>query len=186
MYYAGSPRPPPRLRVPRAVTRPKTIPDFYRASTYCAEESVGFLMKRIVVSAVQQVDRRLQTLGLTNAQWGPLLRLHTAGPCTVAELSRWLFVDAGAMTRMLDRLEQKQLCRRVRSSADRRVVQVELTPEGEAAVAGVPPVLAEVMNEHLAGFTRAEWQTLKALLHRVVANGDALREAAADSGREAA
>jgi DNA-binding MarR family transcriptional regulator len=92
-------------------------------------------------------------------------------------LARWHQVDAGAMTRLLDRLEKKQLCRRVRSTEDRRVVQVELTSEGSAAIAGVPAVLAEVMNLHLAGFSKDEWQTLKSLLQRVAATGEALRDA---------
>ena len=54
--------------------------DFYEANNYCAEESVGYLMKRIGQSIVHQVDRRLDLHGLTSAQWGPLLRLRKAGP----------------------------------------------------------------------------------------------------------
>ncbi|MGE0312934.1 MAG: MarR family winged helix-turn-helix transcriptional regulator [Lautropia sp.] len=150
--------------------------DFYSPSTYCAEESVGYVMKRVMLSIVHQVDKRLGAHDLTSAQWGPLLRLRTVGPSTVADLARWVQVDAGAMTRLLDRLERKGLCRRVRSTDDRRVVQVELTAEGEAAIEHVPAALAEVMNLHLAGFSRREWQTLKALLGRMADNGDALRE----------
>ncbi|MEO5733934.1 MAG: MarR family transcriptional regulator, partial [Rubrivivax sp.] len=67
------------------------------------------------------------------------------------------------------------LCRRVRSTADRRVVQVELTDEGRGAVAAVPAVLADVMNAHLAGFTAAEHQQLLGLLKRIAANNEALR-----------
>jgi DNA-binding MarR family transcriptional regulator len=98
----------------------------------------------------------------------------------VAELARRMFIDAGAMTRMLDRLEKKQLCKRVRSTDDRRVVQVELTPQGAEAITEVPAVLADVLNAHLAGFSKTEWQALKGYLQRLVDNGEALR--AADSG----
>src|SRR5439155_20019978 len=115
-----------------AVTRSAAPADFYRAAGYCAEESVAYLMKRIMLSIVSQADKRLDEHGLTSAQWGPLMRLQTVGGAsTVAELARWLNVDAGAMTRLLDRLEKKNLCKRVRSTEDRRVVQVELTPEGQ-------------------------------------------------------
>jgi DNA-binding MarR family transcriptional regulator len=151
--------------------------DFYRPAGYCAEESVGYLMKRIMWSIVNQADKRLVEHGLTSAQWGPLMRLKTSGGSTVAELARWLNADAGAMTRLLDRLEKKGLCKRVRSTEDRRVVRVELTPEGEAAITEVPAVLAEVMNAHLAGFSKTEWQALKTYLQRMVETGDALREA---------
>jgi DNA-binding MarR family transcriptional regulator len=158
------------------VTRTAKPADFYRSATYCAEDSVGYLMKRIMLSIVYQADKRLDAHGLTSAQWGPLLRLRTAGPCTVVELARWLQVDAGAMTRLLDRLEKKELCKRVRSTEDRRIVQVELTPQGEAAIKEVPAVLSEVMNAHLAGFSKTEWTALKTYLRRMVETGDALRE----------
>lgn len=152
--------------------------DFYRSASYCAEDSVGYLMKRIMLSIVSQADKRLEAHGLTSAQWGPMLRLRNSGPSTVVELSRWLQVDAGAMTRLLDRLEKKGLCKRVRSTEDRRVVMVELTPEGEAASAKVPAVLAEVMNAHLAGFSKTEWLALKSYLRRMLETGEALRDAA--------
>ncbi len=147
----------------------------YRADTCFAEPSVGLLMKRIAGSIVAHVDQRLDVHGLTSAQWGPLLRLRNVGPSTVVELARWQQVDPGAMTRLLDRLEKKQLCKRVRSSTDRRVVQVELTPAGETAIAQVPEVLVTVLNAHLAGFSRAEWTTLKILLQRMDANAESLR-----------
>ena len=171
-----TPRLAPAL-LTHTVNRSDAPPTFYLPGTYCAEQSVGYLMKRVTASVIQQADRRLHVHGLTSAQWGPLMRLRAAGPCTVAELARWLLMDAGAMTRLLDRLEKKSLCRRVRSTADRRVVQIELTPEGECAIAEVPAVLADVMNAHLAGFSQAEWQTLIGLLQRMVSTGEVLREA---------
>lgn len=152
--------------------------DFYCGATYRAEDSVGYMMRRIVASIIQQADRRLGEHGLTSAQWGPLFKIKHAESATVAELARWLQVDAGSMTRLLDRLEKKGLCKRVRSTEDRRVVQVELTPEGEAAIVEVPAVLSDVLNAHLAGFSEAEWQTLRGYLRRMLESGEALREAA--------
>ncbi len=153
-------------------------PPFYKASNYDPEQSVGFLMKRVLLSIVYQVDQRLQVHGLTSAQWGPLMRIQASGRCTVVELARWQNVDPGAMTRLLDRLEKKGLCRRVRSSTDRRVVNVELTTDGEASIAGVPAVLSDVLNAHLDGFSATEFQALKRSLGRMVASGDALRQPA--------
>lgn len=158
------------------MTRSPAPADFYQPASYCAEESVGYMMKHIMMSIVFQADKRLDAHGLTSAQWGPLMRLRTTGGSTVAELARWLNVDAGAMTRLLDRLEKKSLCKRVRSTEDRRVVQVELTAVGAAAIAEVPAVLAEVLNGHLAGFSKTEWQALRTYLLRMLENGEAMRE----------
>src|SRR5450755_994061 len=130
---------------------------FYRAEGYCTEESVGFLMKRVLMSIAQAADKRLEPQGITQAQWGPLFVLRSRRASTVAELARELQTDPGAMTRLLDRLESKGFCRRERSTDDRRVVHLELTPEGEAAADRVPVELSEVLNEHLAGFSKTEW-----------------------------
>ena len=157
--------------------RSTASPGFYDGAAYRTEDSVGYLMKRIVSSIVAQADRHLVAHDLTSAQWGPLLLLKKVGTCPVAELARGMVMDAGAMTRLLDRLEKKQLCKRVRSCDDRRVVQVELTAQGEAAIAEVPAVLADILNAHLAGFSKTEWLALRGYLQRMLDNGEALRGA---------
>jgi len=40
----------------------------------------------------------------------------------------------------------------------------------------VPPALAAVLNAHLAGFTREEWETLKHLLRRMLVNAEGMRD----------
>ncbi len=149
--------------------------DFYKPDTYTQEASVGALMKGVIGSITHQVDRRLVEHDLTHAQWVPLYKLAHGECGTVAELARTLQSDPGAMTRALDRLEAKGLVARVRSSEDRRVVNLELTDAGREVAAVVPAVLAEVLNLHLAGFTEAEWRSLLGMLQRMRANGDALR-----------
>jgi DNA-binding MarR family transcriptional regulator len=155
---------------------PKTAPataHFYEPLGYCADENVGWLMKRALISIAQAADKRLEPKGITHAQWAALFMLQRCRASTVAELARETQSDPGAMTRLLDRLEAKGFCRRQRSTEDRRVVRVELTPEGEVAAQEVPAVLAQVLNEHLAGFSKTEWSQLKDMLKRMVTNGDA-------------
>ena len=159
-------------RTPATAAAPETA-SFYKPVGYCADESVGWLMKRALMSVAQAADRRLEPKGITHSQWAALFMLQSGRATTVAELARETERDPGAMTRLLDRLEAKGFCRRERSTDDRRVVRVELTPEGEIAAREVPIVLAQVLNEHLAGFSRAEWSQLKDMLRRMVANGEA-------------
>jgi DNA-binding MarR family transcriptional regulator len=157
------------------MTRPA---DFYRANEYSADESVGYMLRRLMTSIRSQIDQRLEPHGLTHAQWEPLYKLKKCQASTVAELARELQSDPGATTRLLDRLEAKGLCKRVRSTEDRRVVNLELTPEGEASADRIPAALAEAMNAHLAGFSKTEWQALLGYLRRMMANADALRDEA--------
>ena len=149
--------------------------DFYSAEGYTQEESVGAVLKGVIASITTQVDRRLVDHDLTHAQWVPLFKLAHGECSTVAELARTLQSDPGAMTRARDRLEAQGLVARVRSSEDRRVVHLELTDAGREVAAVVPAVLAEVLNLHLAGFSREEWRSLLSMLKRMRTNGDALR-----------
>ncbi|RZL58242.1 MAG: MarR family transcriptional regulator [Variovorax sp.] len=151
------------------------VPDFYCASTYRAEESVGYLMRRILTAVGQSVEGQMSDPGSpTYPQWIPLHKLHMGTATTVAELARECLLDAGAMTRLLDRLEAKGLCRRVRSVEDRRVVNIELTDEGRDAARQVPEILARVQNEHLSGFSAQEWEQLKSFLRRILDNAQTL------------
>lgn len=151
---------------------------FYDADSYQREESLGYLLKILKQSIAFQADLRLNKRGLTHAQWVPLLMLRLGGPCAIAQIVRELESDAGATTRLIDRLEAKGLVQRERSSEDRRVVTLSLTEEGQAITADLTAVLADVFNAHLKGFSKAEWQTWLSLTRRMIANGEALRQAA--------
>lgn len=154
----------------RAITCPAVgeVTDFYCPDDYKPNDSVGYLMRRIISLVSQGVERELEPAGLTNAQWVPLLKLQMGVASTVAELARECDLDAGSMTRLLDRLEAKDLCRRVRSLEDRRVVNLELTDAGRIAAKEIPVVLCRLQNELLAGFSQDEWQLLKVFLRRIL------------------
>ena len=153
--------------------------NFYRADGYRPNDSVGYLMRRIISLVSLAIEREMEPTGLTNAQWVPLLKLYMGLASTVAELARGCDLDAGSMTRLLDRLEAKQLVRRVRSSDDRRVVNIELTDAGRAAAKEIPQILCRVQNAHLDGFSVDEWQALKGYLRRVLNTAHALHVPAA-------
>jgi len=148
--------------------------DFYRPEDYKPDDSVGHMMRRILTLMAHGVERELEPAGLTNAQWVPLLKLYRGRASTAAELARQCDLDAGSMTRLLDRLEAKQLCRRIRSSDDRRVVNLELTDAGRAAAKEIPGILCGVQNALLAGFSAEEWQILQSYLRRMLETAQTL------------
>lgn len=159
--------------------------EFYRAESYLPEESLGYLIRRVLALASQEVEHKLGASDLTNAQWVPLLKLFMGQASTVAELARECHLDAGAMTRLLDRLEAKGLCRRVRSLEDRRVVNIELTDAGREAARGIPEVLCQIQNAHLAGFSVDEYQALMGFLRRILDNAQALHNTVPGGPNEA-
>ncbi|CAM4067601.1 MarR family winged helix-turn-helix transcriptional regulator [Kerstersia similis] len=134
---------------------------------YDLMDSVGWLMRSSLAAMRQEIERRMEPFGLTNAQWHPILKLYTGQADTVAELARGCMQDAGGMTRMLDRLEAKGLCRRRRCQSDRRVVRIELTEQGREVASRIPLVLRDVHELGLQDFSETEVAQLKAYLRRM-------------------
>lgn len=160
--------------------------EHYDPSKLVPEQSVGYLMRKVLSSIRTQADAQLSSHDLTYTQWLPLFKLSLYETATVANLARELETDPASMTRALDRMEAKGLVVRERSTVDRRVVHLRLTPEGKRIAALVPPVLADVLNGHLSDFSHDEWQLLLSMLRRMVANGEALRQQPAAPNEPAA
>jgi DNA-binding MarR family transcriptional regulator len=132
------------------------------------------LLRRAEVGLAQLVNEATDLGGPTAPQWALLHKVHQGRVNTVAGLARACMIDTSAMTRLLDRIEKKGLCRRVPCAADRRVVQVELTPAGKAAAERVSPALCQVYNRALAHFSREEWRQLQDLLTRLADDAERL------------
>lgn len=113
----------------------------------CGDQaSVGYLKKRVMLRIVHRAYKRLAAVPLTNAQSVPLLRSRELGEAIVANLVRWANTDAGAMSRLLDRLENQGLCVRARKLDECCVVRVSRNPNGKRVLTNVPAVLAEVVG----------------------------------------
>lgn len=146
------------------------MPPLYTLQNYTPEESIGFLLKRAGCQLTLTIDRALAVFDMTHAQFGIFLRLLHGHADTAADLAREMMTDAGAMTRMLDRLEGKGFLERKRSSEDRRIVKVVLTDKGKELADQMMQVAVDVLNQHLSGFTEAELAQFKDFLRRMTAN----------------
>ena len=128
-------------------------------------------LKMVTSSLVRRVDLHMQPLELTGMQWEPLLMLWLGRADTVAGLARVIQMGDASMSRMLDRLEEKDLVRRERSDADRRVVNLHLTAKGRKVANKIWPIVVDGMHVHLDGFKKDELAQFNDFLSRMLANG---------------
>ena len=151
---------------------------FYGGKTVNTEknESVGYLVTLASRKLLRNIETGLKPFNLTANQWAPLLALANERCNTVAGCARETGIDNGAMTRMLDRLEVKGFVSRKRSNNDRRVVNIALTSQGKKIAKDIPPVISEVLNQQLRGFSEQEFNLIKNLLQRFLINGETLAE----------
>jgi len=95
----------------------------------CHSGELGFMITSVRNSIWNEIGRELEPLNITTAQYVVLNTIHRGRGKTISEFSRILDYDSGAMTRLLDRIEQKGLIRRVANPEDRRSYIIELTAE---------------------------------------------------------
>ena len=152
--------------------------DIYDNSSFQPGRHVGALVSRVKVEMLAVLDRelsqdkRLASLEMSAAQYIIIANLASGPgePKSAADLCKVISYDAGAMTRMLDRLEAKGLIRRTRSSQDRRLMNLELTDEGRAAYPRMREISMANANRFLRGFTKAEARQLEGFLNRMLEN----------------
>jgi MarR family transcriptional regulator, multiple antibiotic resistance protein MarR len=150
--------------------------DIYDDERFEPRKGVGYLLHRVRAELFATVDRAftadedLAAMGVTSSQFIVLASLQTEVEITASVLCRDISYDGGAMTRMLDRLEEKGLLRRIRLPEDRRQVYLQLTERGRCAVPRMRNAAMTVVNRFLDGFTRSEARQLEGLLNRMINN----------------
>jgi DNA-binding MarR family transcriptional regulator len=119
--------------------------------------------------------------GLSESDVEALSVLLDTGAATAGRLSELMGLTSGAVTRVIDRLEQAGYVRRVPDPADRRRVVVELIPEKIAAVQATMAQFGEKSASEMGRYTDAELAVIDDFLTRMAAvtrdEANALRDA---------
>lgn len=137
---------------------------------YLMNGGLGHLVSAARNAIFARLEVELAPLELTSAQFVVVIGAMRGRARTVNEFCAFAGVDAGAMSRLLDRLEMKGIVRRTRADTDRRQVQVELTEKGHSLSPQIMPALARVYQQFLSGFSETDAVQLQSLLTRLLAN----------------
>ena len=141
---------------------------FYTVDSLEPGKSIGFLIKRCGGLMSQLAERRFTGEEVSFTQWVVLANLARFEHLTATALSAETCYDMGALTRIVDDLEEAGLVRRERSERDRRVVEIALTPDGRRHLQTGKSLVVELLNPLLAPFSRQEIETLIGLLQRMM------------------
>jgi DNA-binding MarR family transcriptional regulator len=148
----------------------------YDVETYQPAKCVGQLMYRVRAAYMNALDQALAqepdlaAYEISAAQYVIVSVLAQRGVDSAAQLCKDISYDGGAMTRMVDRLEAKGLIRRSRCPEDRRLVKLELTEAGRAALPKLRECSVRVLNHFLRGFSQVEARQLESFLVRMLQN----------------
>lgn len=107
--------------------------------------------------------------GLSESDIEALEVLIDTGAATAGRLSELMGLSTGAVTRVIDRLEQSGYVRRVPDPADRRRVIVEIVPERVAAVQTTLSRIGKAGATEISHYTEAQLALIDDFLSRMAA-----------------
>lgn len=136
-------------------------------------EEVLVALRRIIRAVDLHSRRLIQRTGLSGPQLVVMQVIGRHAPLSSGELARQASLSQATVTAILDRLEERGLVLRARSTEDRRRTRVELTAEGKKALAGSPTLLQEHFVTRFGALADWEQHLIIASLQRVAHMMDA-------------
>ncbi|MEU4230739.1 MarR family transcriptional regulator [Nonomuraea sp. NPDC026600] len=139
-------------------------------------EALVTRMQFLVKHLRQTKETALAQVGMQDFEFETLHRLVAgAGSATPSELASELMLSPAGMTGRLDTLEKSGLIRRLRSTDDRRRVDVELTDKGHELWLEAMRIRGEVETEMVYALDPAEQAVLDGLLKRLLVHVESSR-----------
>lgn len=96
--------------------------------------------------------------GMTSPQLWAIKLIAAGAPIKVSELARRMILHPATVVGIVDRLEIKGLVVRTRSTEDRRVVELDLTPKGREFVAKAPEPAQDMLIKGLEALSEKRLQ----------------------------
>lgn len=130
-------------------------------------------LRRIIRATDLHSHRLSRDTGLTTPQLVVMRAIEDRGAPTVSEIARIVSLSQATVTSILNRLEANGLIVRVRSSEDKRRVNVSLTKAGIKLLGSAPAPLQESFLERFAALESWEQHMIVASLERLAGMMDA-------------
>lgn len=139
----------------------------------------GHLIRRLHQISTSIFADGMKQVGadLTSPQFAALSILHECPGIDQATLAGMIALDRPTIGGVVERLAAKGLVHRKTNDADRRAKKLTLTPEGEALLRLVQPVVAEMQPRIMNGLSQEEMEQFTRLAEKIALNGNDLSRA---------
>jgi DNA-binding MarR family transcriptional regulator len=139
-----------------------------------ARQEAYLAIQRTADLVARPVERLFARYGLTPEQYNVLRILRGSEPegLPTLEIGYRMISRASNVTRIIDRLEAKNLAQRKRDADDRRVVQIRITAQGQKVLKEMQPHVVKTVEDALRGLNQQEAEKLCALLEKARAGLD--------------
>ncbi|WP_071459257.1 MarR family winged helix-turn-helix transcriptional regulator [Bacillus massilinigeriensis] len=138
-----------------------------------SEESIQTSLKLFIVlsrahrAITERVNRTIQKNGLNPTEFAVLELLYHKGDQPLQQIGGKILLASGSITYVVDKLEKKELLRRVACPNDRRVTFAQITEEGKAFMKDIFPEHSESIDELMSVLSEEEKATAIDLLKKL-------------------
>jgi len=120
---------------------------------------------RRIFKAIQDYSHEVSNkFGITGPQLWALKTISQNGKLSLGELTKKMYLHPSTITGVVDRLEKKGYVSRDRGQGDRRVINVQLTPQGKKLVKRAPN---PVQGKMIYGLRKLKKQKLNPIYYSV-------------------
>ena len=135
-----------------------------------APYSMGYRIKLLSQLLGRNFQERLDPYGLTPFHWVVLCCLWSEDGLATSAIGAKLQQVGGTLTGVLDRMSERGLIVRKRDFSDRRMVRIWLTDTGRELETVLPPMVADLQEKAMTGFSACEREQFSLLIDRAIAN----------------
>ncbi|MCZ8515693.1 MarR family winged helix-turn-helix transcriptional regulator [Paenibacillus filicis] len=129
---------------------------------------IGRLVKVSHITLRREIEELLKPTGLTHTQWSALGIIRHFPGITSSEMERILMIERPSVTSLINGLAARRLAVRRDHPNDARYKQIFLTEEGTRLADQTGHFTSIVEDRVRNGLTQEEFETLKALLIKMV------------------
>ncbi|MFL0798469.1 MAG: MarR family transcriptional regulator [Cellvibrionaceae bacterium] len=137
-------------------------------SPFIIHNSFSFWFCRTAAELQDKHNKLFKAHDISWPQWLVLYSIHSQSAKTPAEVADQVGVDRSAVTRLLDRLEKKQLINREHDKLDRRSIKLALTVSGKRLMPDLIKLAKECEEEVFKGVPSTERRAFKNNLKKVM------------------
>lgn len=140
------------------------------------EDSLHYLIMANQMLVQKSLLEQLKDTGLTIGQPKILDYLKEHDGSNQKEIAKACFLEAGSLTTILNKMEEKGLIERRTLNGNRRSFHIYLTEEGKEKQQLVERAFAEIEKKALAGIQEEELEQFMSVYHRIYANLSSILE----------
>ncbi len=136
------------------------------------DRSAGYLINMTALLLKRELNSALKNnnIDVTTEQWAILNRLNEKSGLTQKEVAKLTFKDNANITRIVDKLEKKDLVIRQTDANDRRTWKISITKKGKEVRDVIEPLAINILKKATHGLSKKDVEMFNNTSKKIMEN----------------